>query len=437
MLDQTQNLNDKRRSPSSFFKRSFLGYVLIVLVIISFGLGVLVGKKKAEVKIVATGATTGYGQLQDKTDELPDFLGKDVNFKLFWDVWNIIQSQYIDRPIGETQLFYGALNGLVSSLNDPFSYFMEPQKANDFTEELSGKFEGVGMEIAIRNDVLTVVSPLAESPAEQAGIMAQDVILEIDGYNTKNIDISDAVARIRGEKGTIVNLKIYRPKSGEVLELKVGRDVIKIVSVELKNYTAKDYESLGDKKISLIKVSHFNADTADRFAKAVQDILLENPDGLILDLRGNPGGFLETAVEMANYWIKSGEAVVTEQCAGDEKKIHLAARESVLDKFKTVVLVNGGSASGSEIVAGALQDYGLAKLIGETTFGKGSVQQMMDLDDGSAVKITIARWLTPQGRTIDKEGIKPDIEIERTVEDYNNNLDPQLDRAISYFIEGK
>ena len=156
------------------------------------------------------------------------------------------------------------------------------------------------------------------------------MILEIDGYNTKNIDITDAVTRIRGEKGTTVNLKIYRPKNGEILELKVGRDVIKIVSVELKNYTSKDYESLGDKKISLIKASHFNADTTDRFAKAVQDILLENPDGLILDLRGNPGGFLETAVEMADYWIKSGDVVVTEQYTGDEKKIHLAAREPVL-----------------------------------------------------------------------------------------------------------
>ena len=429
--------SDEPKKKTSFFKRGIFVYVWIILLIASFSIGVMVGKDKAEVNILSTAESTEYGELKGKTDELPEFLSKDVEFRIFWDVWNIIQQRYIDRPVGESALFYGALNGMVASLGDPYSTFLEPKTADEFAQELKGRFEGVGMEIGIRNDVLTVIAPLAESPAEKAGIRAQDVVVKIDGFSTQEIDIQDAVNRIRGEKGTTVVLEIYRPKTREFLDISVVRDVIKIVSVELKNYTSEEYEFLGDKKVSLIKVTNFNADTSARFKKAVQDVLLDDPDGLILDLRGNPGGYLDAAVEMAEWWLVQGKTVVIEQFSEKDKKIYMASNEAVLDKFKTVVLVDGGSASGSEIVAGALQDHGAAVLIGETTFGKGSVQQLEDLDDGSAIKITIARWLTPKGRTIDREGIEVDIEIERTVEDYNQGLDPQLDRAIEYFIKGE
>ena len=422
---------------NSILMRGLFIYIWLVLLIAVFGIGVMVGKHKAEIKIVSSADNTKYGKLTGKTNDLPDFLGKDVDFKIFWDIWNIIQNKYIDRPVGETQLFYGALEGMVAGLKDPFSTFLEPKTASNFNEELSGKFQGVGMEIAIKNNTLTVVSPLPGSPAERAGILPSDVIVQIDGVSTEGISINDAVKRIRGEKGSQINLKIYRPKQAKFLDIAIIRDIIKIVSVELEEYTSQQYKDLGHNKIALIKVTNFNSDTSARFREAVQKIMLDNPDGLILDLRGNPGGYLESAVDIADWWLKKKQTVVIEQYAGDKRENYLAVRDPALNTFKTVVLVNGGSASGSEIVAGALQDYGAAILIGQKTFGKGSVQQLIDLDDGSAIKITIARWLTPNGRLIDGKGIEPDIEVERTLDDYNQNLDPQLDRAVQYFIQEK
>ena len=421
----------------NFFKKSLVFYTGAVLAIIIFAAGLWAGRRENQPILTSTAAQTiDYGHVQDKDEAVPVYLTKDINFKIFWDVWSKIQEKYIDRPVGETKLFYGALSGLVAGLNDPFSSFLEPQVATEFEESLAGRFEGIGAEIGVRNEVLTVISPLPESPAERAGILAADIILEIDGVKTEKMDVNEAVSRIRGEKGTTVKLKIYREKEQRILEIAVVRDVIKIVSVSLQRFNKDQYAELGDKKIDLIKVTNFNADTEERFKKAVADAIKDRPDGLILDLRSNPGGYLDTAIMMASAWVKEGSPVVQEKLVGD-KKMHLAIGGGGLNKYKTVVLVNGGSASSSEIVAGALQDHGLATVIGEKTFGKGSVQQLENLDDGSALKLTIARWLTPKGRTIDKEGIQPDIAVERTVDDLNQGKDPQLDRAIKFFAEGK
>ncbi|NMC51142.1 S41 family peptidase [Candidatus Kuenenbacteria bacterium] len=426
------------KKSGKFFSKSLNFYILAAVLIVVFAGGFALGKKESKVQITNSGGVEdfNYGEVKGKDAETPPFLGKDVNFKLFWDVWNKIQEKYVDRPVGETKLMYGAMAGLVASLDDPFSGFMEPKTATDFEESLAGRFEGIGAEIAIRHDVLTVVSPLPESPAEKAGVLAGDVIMEIDGYKTEKIDINDAVNRIRGEKGTTVNLKIYRQKENKILDIPVVRDVIKIVSVSLQRFSSEQYPELGDKKIDLVKVTNFNADTEERFRQIMVEVGKDNPDGLILDLRSNPGGYLDTAIMMANAWVDQGKVVVTEKFV-DDKKMHLASEAPVLNKFRTVVLVNGGSASGSEIVAGALQDHGLATLVGEKTFGKGSVQELENLDDGSAIKITIARWLTPKGRTIDKEGIEPDIKVELTSQDFNDGKDPQLDRAIKFLLEGK
>lgn len=406
--------------------------------IVVFAAGFWAGQHEGQTatKIDKSAAQINYGQVEGKEEAAPAYLGQDVNFKIFWDVWNKIQSEYIDRPVGETKLFYGALAGLVAGLDDPFSTFMEPQTATEFQDGLAGKFEGIGAEIGIRNDVLTIISPLVESPAEKAGLLAGDVILEIDGFSTKNIDVNEAVRRIRGDQGTSVKLKIYRPKEEKMMDFDVTRDVIKIVSVELHKITKEQYDVLGEQQVDLIKVTNFNADTEERFRRAVAEAAKDKPAGIILDLRSNPGGYLDTAIALANAWVDQGRVIVAEKFAND-KKVNLAPNQPVLNNVKTVVLVNGGSASSSEIVAGALQDHGLATLIGEKTFGKGSVQQLENLADGSAVKLTIARWLTPNGRTIDKEGIKPDIEVGRTVEDINNGKDPQLDRAIQFLVEGK
>ncbi len=432
---QTENYINETKIKTPFIKRGIFIYISIILIIISFGIGVFVGNRNNNIKITSVAGQTKYGKLLDKDTEIPKYLSRDVNFKVFWQAWNIIQNKYVDKPVGETKLFYGAMSGMLNSLGDPFSTFLEPKVAEDFTQELSGKFEGVGMEIGLRNDMLTVISPLAGTPAEKAGIRAADIITEIDGQSTKGIDLQDAVKKIRGPKGTTVNLKIYRTKTNKFLDIKVVRDTIKIISVVYKTYTTKDYSFLKDKKIAVIKITNFNADTASRFKKAVQQLVLDNPDGLILDLRGNPGGYLDASINIADYWLKPNDIVVKEKFSDKPEEVHRAQKEPILDKFKTVVLINGGSASASEIVSGALQDFAKATIIGEQSFGKGSVQELIDLDDGSAIKVTIARWLTPKGRIIDKEGITPDIKVEMTEDDYNNFLDPQLDAAIEFFIE--
>ncbi len=449
MLYDEQINQDKAGGQMSFqtqggtrgFKKAVYIYGLVFLLVLSFGGGFLLGKKEGEIKVLTVSNSErdgeGYGRVSGKTEPIPEFLKKEVDFKVFWQAWNVIQSKYIDRPVGETKLFYGALNGMVAALGDPFSTFLEPKSADDFTKELAGRFEGVGMEIGIRNDVLTVISPLPGTPADKAGIRPADVIVEIDGVSTEGMDLNEAVNRIRGPKGTQVVLKVYRKKTGKFLELPIVRDTIKIVSVKYELLTKEKYEQLGDKRVALIKITNFNADTAERFKQAVQQVEADKPDGLILDLRGDPGGYLDVAIQIADWWLEPGEVVVMEKFADDKVKSHLANYAPVLDKYKTVVLVNGGSASASEILSGALQDYKKAILIGEKTFGKGSVQELETLDDGSAIKITIARWLTPQGRVIDKEGIEPDIKVEMTEEDYNNFLDPQLDSAVEYFVRGE
>ena len=437
-LTLNSDMNQDKSRRLSVFRRGFFIYLIIVLMISSFGVGVIIGEKKGTVRVVSYNNAKGegeYGEVTGKASSIPAYLGKEVDFKVFWELWNSIQTGYIDAPMGETQLFYGALRGLVSSLNDPYSAFLEPVETDEFYEELSGKFEGIGAEIGLRHEVLTVVSPLSGSPAEQAGLRAGDVILAIDEVNTLGMDVGEAVRRIRGKKGSQVILKIYREKAEEFLDIVITRDEIKIVSVKLDWYDHRDYDFLGNKTVAHIEVTHFNSDTSARFLEAVNQILLKNPDAIVLDLRSNPGGYLETAVEMANYWVAKGRLVVIEK--GDQTIEHQAESEPALDKFKTVVLINGGSASSSEIVAGALQDYGLAALIGENTFGKGSVQKMEELSDGSSVKLTFARWLTPSGRQIDGEGIAPDIEVERTVEDYDNDQDPQLERAMQWLVKGE
>ncbi|MFH1890003.1 MAG: S41 family peptidase [Candidatus Kuenenbacteria bacterium] len=435
---ELRTTTDQKLCNRFFLKRSFFVYIIIILVIASFSIGVLVGKKKGDVNIISAPATIEYGEVKDKENSIPEYLGSDVNFRVFWQAWNEIQNTYIDAPVGETKLFYGALRGMVAALEDPYSVFMAPKKATEYIEELQGRFEGIGCEIGIRNNMLTVVSPLPESPAERAGLRAGDIIVEIEHIDTGSMDLSEAVARIRGDKGSTVTLKIYRLKTKEFLEVPIVRDTIRIISVQKKTLDGSDYAELGDKKIAVIKITNFNGDTESRFAQAVNDVLLENPNGLILDLRSNPGGYLDGAINVADYWLEQGKVVVREKSSAGESQMHMAPSLAKLDKFTTVILINAGSASASEIVAGALQDHGVATIIGETSFGKGSVQRVVDgLEDGSAIKLTIARWLTPNGRQIDMKGIEPDIPVELTLEDYNGNKDPQMDRAVQFFVQGE
>ncbi len=403
-----------------FLFKYTVGYAIVILMLAGFlgglALGGWQGRVETEKKFV--GGTVG------NTQELPDHLSKDVDFDLFWKVWNLVKKNYVHQPVADTKLFYGALAGIVSALDDPYSVFFDPDTAKKFQEELEGAFDGIGAELGIKNKQLTVIAPLSGTPAESAGLKAGDKIFTIDGKDTADMALDYAVSLIRGQKGTEVVLGVWREGWEKPKDLKIKRDRIEIASVkwEMK------------KDIAYIEINHFNEDTARKFNQAVTELLPNSPKGLILDLRNNPGGFLDTAVDVAGEWIEK-DVVVIEKIDDGQKNEERSEGLARLQNIKTVVLVNQGSASASEIVAGALQDYGKAKLIGKKTFGKGSVQNLEALPDGSAVKITIAEWLTPKGRLIDKEGIMPDIDIDLTEEDYNANRDPQLEKAVEIINE--
>ncbi|MCG2686553.1 S41 family peptidase [Candidatus Parcubacteria bacterium] len=411
----------------SWFNKPLALYLVLVLLIVSFGAGMMIGKKQGkltivtEPEVVKNEAQEEYGKVTGKESSLPEYLKNEVNFSLFWEVWNKIQTEYIGRPVGETELLYGAASGLVSALQDPYSIFLPPEPAKEFKDDLQGKFEGIGAEIGIRDKLLTIISPLPESPAEKAGLKPKDRIIEIDGQSTENIFLNEAVTKIRGEKGTSVVLKVFRESDNSFHEITIIRDTIKIVSVRWE---------MKDEKIAYIRITNFNSDTDIRLRKIVDEVILKNPQGIILDLRNNPGGYLDRSATAASYWLSAGTTVVFEESANGDKKQYLANGQAQLKDYPTVVLVNSGSASASEIVAGALQDYKIASIIGETTFGKGSVQNLSEFSDGSAIKLTIARWLTPNGRQIDLKGIEPDVEVEITEEEFKDGKDPQIDKAI-------
>lgn len=353
-------------------------------------------------------------------------VSKDVDFALFWEVWQTLKRDYVDQDkLTEKKLFYGALRGLVGATEDPYSVFMNPEEAKSFEEDLSGSFEGIGAEIGFRNDILTIIAPLEEMPAVKAGIRAGDKIFAIDGKNAANLSVEAAVKLIRGPKDTQVTLTIVRDKEPKPIEIKITRATVIVKSVKYSYDEAKG--------IFTIKISSFNGDTDALFNEAVQQALIKKPQGIILDLRNNPGGYLESAVSIASDWVKEG-IIVTEQFGDDKKIEHKSQGTGRLANIPTVILVNQGSASASEIVAGALKDYAKATLVGEKTFGKGSVQILRQLEDGSVIKITTAKWLTPNGNNINEEGIEPEKIVERSAEDREQNKDPQTEAAIQILL---
>jgi len=324
------------------------------------------------------------------------------NQKLFWEVWQTVANNFVDKDkLDNEKLFHGALKGLVEAADDPYSVYMTPKENKDFSTDMSGKFEGIGAEIGLKDGIITVISPLEGMPAAQAGLRAGDQIIKIDDAVTAGFSVMEAVDKIRGPRGTTVRLMILREAAKEPQVVSITRDVIVIKSVKTEQTAAGVY---------IIRVSNFNDDTDTLFKQAVADIAAKKPKGIILDLRNNPGGYLESAIAMASEWVKD-QPVVLERYGNGQVESHQSLGDPELAGYPTVVLVNRGSASASEIVAGALQDYGLATIVGETTFGKGSVQILRDLSDGGSVKITAAKWLTPKSKSIDKEGITPDVKV--------------------------
>jgi carboxyl-terminal processing protease len=417
------------------FKRVAIVVLVAVLMLISFGAGLYLEGKSEVVKELAKEEAVFLGKVLGKYSQPEEGpLIQDVHFDLFWNVWDTLKKEYVDKEkLNEKEMFYGALGGMVDAVGDPYTIFMDPKLAREFEESLTGTFEGIGAEIGIRNEILTIIAPLAGMPAETAGLRSGDKVYAIDGESTAGISIEEAVREIRGPKGTDVILTISRDGLGSAQDITITRDTIVVESVrtEVKDSETEASEGVqsADNDIFIIEITNFNNDTLDLFNKAVNEAVKTNPGGIILDLRNNPGGYLDTAVEVASEWIEEG-VIVTEEFDLKNKNEFLARGRARLKDYKTVVLVNQGSASASEIVAGALQDYSKATVVGMQTFGKGSVQTLEEFTDGSTIKITVAKWLTPNGNYINEQGITPDEEIEMTIEDYENDLDPQMDRAI-------
>lgn len=405
------------RSPLSAPLRA-IGVIGIGLVCVAIGYGF--GSREFVGAAVPNGEGHVLGQGSIATG-----LSDDADFATFWDVWKLVKSSYVDQPVSEKNLYYGSIAGMVASLNDPYSTYFTPEDAQAFNEQLSGSFYGIGAQLDTKDGRIVVVAPLSGTPAEREGLKTDDAILAIDGTSTEGMAIDEAVSHIRGEKGTTVTLTILSAGDTESREVPITRDEITIDSV---TYT------LRDDHIAVIEVSMFNDDTSTLFATAAQNAVKDGATGIVVDLRNNPGGLLDAAIDLAGYWLSSGSTAVIEK-VGDSENEYPANGTAMLGDIPTVVLVNGGSASASEILAGALQDAGKATLIGQTTFGKGSVQEYHELPDGGAVKITVAKWLTPLGRSIDKEGITPDQEVDYTEEDFHAKQDPQLNAAIDLLTQ--
>ena len=386
-------------------------YVNIIVILIFFIIGVFVGTEWSVAKKAAYLIRTKMGY---------EVTSEEIDFSTYWDVWDAIQDRHVDRPIDEKSLFYGSLMGLAAATGDPYSNFFDPEMTELFNQEISGTFEGVGIEIGLKDNQIVVISPLKDTPADQAGVEAKDVIIKIDDSDANNLTLDEAVNLIRGEKGTTVELTVARAGYKEPLAIEIIRDTIRVQSVS--------YEKL-DSGIAYVELTMFNNDTVKEFAAITNQIVLDKPTGIVLDLRNNPGGYFDVAIDVAGLFIDQ-EVVVIEEQPGEEQQEYYSDQSAGLIDYPLVVIVNGGSASAAEIVAGALQDHGVATVVGEKTFGKGSVQEIETFADGSSLKLTVAKWLTPSGSSIQDNGITPDIEIELTEDHYNNDIDPQLDKSI-------
>ncbi len=362
-------------------------------------------------------------QLSAKSD-LP------ADFGQFWKAWNVINDKYVPTKhaaVSNQEKVWGAISGLANSLGDPYTYFLPPQEKSLFEQDVAGSFGGVGMQIGMKDGVVTVIAPLKGSPAERAGIRKLDKIYRIDGATTTEMTIDKALYLIRGEIGKSVTLTLYREGVEKPLEISVVREVIAVPTI--------DTEKKGD--VFVIRLYGFPATGAELFKNALKEFSNSGLDKLVLDLRGNPGGYLEVAVDMASWFLPEGKVVVREEEKGGGGQVFRSKGYNIFsDKFHLVILIDGGSASASEILAGALSQHGIATLVGTKSFGKGSVQELISITPDTSLKVTIARWVTPNGTNLSAGGLDPDVVVEFTKEQAEKGEDPQLDKAIEIIKAG-
>lgn len=359
----------------------------------------------------------------------------NVDFALFWDTWQKVEDKFVDKKkIDEKKMYYGAIKGMVASLEDPYTFFLTPDENKQSKDDLGGKFEGIGAQLGLKEGRIVIVAPLKNSPAEKAGLKSSDVIEKVDGQSTKGWTLGQAVSKIRGEKGTKVKLGILRQQ--QTREFTITRDQIQVSSVEL------NYEKKNNDQVAHLRVNQFGDDTNDEWDKAVEDIQSKwkknEIKGIVLDLRDNPGGYLDSSVYLAAEFLPETTVVVKQESTVHEDRVYTVERKGKLLDIPVTVLVNQGSASASEILAGALRDHKRATLVGEKSFGKGSVQEALDLDNGAGLHVTVAKWILPNGDWINGKGIDPEIKITNEVKEGNTLTkedDKQLEKAIELVLK--
>jgi len=390
-------------------KKSFKFISLIILLVIGLGIGYLFGFSN--------------GQKTVSCPICPVCPPENVDFSIFWETWKKIEENYVfPKSLDIQKMIYGATAGMVKSLEDPYTTFFDPDETKIFLEDVKGEFEGIGIEIGIKEEQLQVIAPLEGTPAQKAGLRTKDKILEIDGKSTTDLTVEKAATLIRGPKGTKVSLTILRDGWKEPQNFTIIRDVIKIPSLKFE---------IKEENIAYIKIFQFSENIDWDFQEVALKILNSPIKKIVLDLRNNPGGYLERAQDIAKWFLEKDQIIVIEDFGGKkEEEVYKTEKNGKLSSYPVVILINGGSASASEILAAALQDNRNVKLIGEKSFGKGSVQELESLRDGSTLKVTVANWLTPKRELITGKGLEPDIKVEMTEKDYNENKDPQLEKAI-------
>lgn len=392
----------------------------VIIAVGSYNLGFNSGEKEIQ---------TAVSGLENQGEGQPG----NVDFSPFWKAWNLIEEKYVPASttaerVDDQEKVWGAIRGLAGSLNDPYTVFFPPIEAELFESDIRGNFEGVGMEVLAQEGVITVIAPLKNSPAERAGMQPGDKIVRIGDLPTSGLSTEDAVQLIRGPRGTIVKLTVFREGVTEPFEIEIVRAIIDIPIIAT--------ESLGN-DIFLIELYSFSANSPNLFRGALREFILSGSDSLILDLRGNPGGYLEASIDMASWFLPPSKVVIREDFGPNrEEKLYRSRGYDIFtDELEFVILVDRGSASASEILAGALQEHSRAVIVGEETFGKGSVQELVDITDETSLKVTVARWLTPNGLSISEKGITPDFVIPMTVEDRSAGRDPQLEKAIEILTQ--
>lgn len=407
------------------FRRAILVFLVAFMIGGSYSFGFSRGQKTGTVSSQDAGSVPLDKAILENKNPSND---KNVDFSLFWKVWDLVREKHISKSsLDSKKMVYGAINGMLKATGDPYTSFFDPAESKAFSEDLGGSFEGIGAELGVKDSMLTVIAPLDGSPSQRAGLRAGDKILKIEGKTVSDMTVDEAVGLIRGKKGTDVHLTILPNGQKDTKEVTITRDTINVKSVKLE---------MKDNGVAYIKINEFGENTDKEFDVAMNTVLSSGAKGIVLDLRNDPGGLLDRCVSIASRMIPEGKVVVTEEDSSGKRSNLNTKGGDKLSQLPIVVLINEGSASASEILAGALKDDQGDVLVGKKSFGKGSVQELSNLPGGSSVKITVAKWLTPNGDYIMEKGINPDVEVDMTQDDYDNGRDPQLDKAME-IIKGK